>query len=160
MSSLADFEKLYREFYPQVYAYLLKLTGDPALAEEVTQETFFKVLKKIDSYRGDCGFNIWACGIAKNTYFSYLKKHRRLTALPEELADDGDPFEERIGDKELSKQVRSALRELAEPYREVFRQRVFGELSFREIAAKHRRTESWARVTFHRAKSMIRELIV
>jgi RNA polymerase sigma-70 factor (ECF subfamily) len=157
--SLADFEELYRDFYPEVCAYLVKLTHDPALSEELTQETFFKVFKNIDSYRGDCRFSVWACGIAKNAYRSYLKKHRRLTEFPEELADEGPSIEERLSDKELSLKVHALLHELNEPYREVFWQRVFGELSFAEIAKLHQKTESWARVTFHRAKKMIKEMI-
>jgi RNA polymerase sigma-70 factor (ECF subfamily) len=154
-----DFEKLYRDFYPQVNAYLLKLTGDAPLAEELTQETFFKVFKKLGAYRGDCKFSVWACSIAKNTYFSYLKKHRRLTFIPDGLADESPTPDERLADKELCGKVRSALETLGEPYRGVFGERVFGELPFSEIAKKHGRTESWARVTYHRAKNMIKESI-
>ena len=157
--SLKEFEDLYVQFYPQVYAYLVKLTGDPDLAEELTQETFFKVFRKIDDYRGDCKFNIWACRIAKNCYYSYLKKRRRLTEFPEDIPDDGASFEERLSDRELSLKVHAVLHELQEPYREVFWQRVFAELSFAEIAKLHNRTESWARVTYHRAKNMIKEMI-
>ena len=160
VSSLADFEKLYRDFYPRVYAYLLKLTGDPSLSEELTQETIFKVFRKVGSYRGDCKFSVWACGIAKNAYFSYLKKHRRLEPLPDALPDDGPTIDERLSDRAASQKVRAVLAGLPEPYQEVFRQRVFDELSFKEIAMRHGRTESWARVTYHRAKNMIKELIV
>ncbi|MBQ7060705.1 MAG: sigma-70 family RNA polymerase sigma factor [Clostridia bacterium] len=156
---MADFEKLYREFYPQVYAYLVKLTGNHSLAEELTQETFFRVFRSIDSYRGDCRFGVWACGIAKNAYYSYLKKNRRLTGFPAEIADEGPSFDDRIADRELSKKVIAALDGIAEPYRGVFRQRVFEELPFAAIAQRAGKTESWARVTFHRAKNMIRELI-
>ena len=159
MERLADFEKLYRDFYPEVYSYLLKLTSDPSLSEELTQETFFKVFKKIGSFRGDCKFSVWACGIAKNTYYSYLKKHRRLTEFPEELADESPSVEDRLADKETSMKIHAVLHELDEPYREVFWQRVFGELSFAQIASLHQKTESWARVTFHRAKNMIKERI-
>ena len=156
---MGDFEKLYREFYPQVYAYLMKLTGDPDLSEELTQDTFFKIFRKIDEYRGDCSFNVWACRIAKNVYYSYLKKRRRLAELPDEnVPDDLSPsFEERLRDKELSKRIHEVLHTLPEPYREVFWMRVFGELPFSEIARVHGRTESWARVTFHRAKMRIQE---
>lgn len=160
MSRLADFEKLYREFFPQVYAYLLKLGCGPTLAEELTQETFFKVLRKLDSFRGDCKFSVWACGIAKNTYRSYLKKHGRLTELDEGLASPGPGMEERLADRELSAKVHEALHTLPEPYREVFWQRVFGELPFAQIARLHGKTESWARVTYHRAKTMIKERIL
>ena len=54
-----DFEGVYKTYFPQVYRYLLKLCSDEALAEEITQDTFFKVLKNIDSYRGECKFSVW-----------------------------------------------------------------------------------------------------
>lgn len=153
-----DFERLYSEFYPQVYAYLLKLTGDAHLSEELTQDTFFKIFRKIDDYRADCSFNVWACRIAKNTYYSYLKKRKKLTSLPEtDIPDEGLSIEERLNDKELASRIHSVLHTLPEPYREVFWMRVFGELPFDEIARLHGRTESWARVTFHRAKLKIQE---
>ena len=155
-----DFEELYREFYPQVYAYLLKLSGDEAVAEELTQDTFFKIFKKIGEFRGDCKFSVWACRIAKNGYYSYLKKQKRLGELPAEMSsDEENDFEKRFADRELSIKVHEALHGIPEPYREVFWMRVFGELSFAEIARLHGKTESWARVTFHRAKLKVREAI-
>lgn len=154
-----DFEELYREFYPQVYAYLLKLSGDEAVAEELTQDTFFKIFKKIGEFRGDCKFSVWACRIAKNGYCSYLKKQRRIGELPAELPGEDGDFEARFADRELSIKVHEALHRVPEPYREVFWMRVFGELSFEEIAKLHGKSESWARVTFHRAKIKVREII-
>lgn len=49
------------------------------------------------------------------------------------------------------------LHGLSEPYREVFWMRTFGELSFKEIGKIHGKTESWARVTYHRARLMLKE---
>ena len=153
-----DFERLYSEFYPQVFAYLLKLTGDHQLAEELTQDTFFKIFRKIDDYRGDCSFNVFACRIAKNNYYSYLKKRRKQAPPPSaEIPDEGPSIEDRLDDKQLASKIHAVLHTLPEPYREVFWMRVFGELPFEEIARLHGRTESWARVTFHRAKLKIQE---
>ena len=49
-----DFERIYAEYYDQVYGYCLRLTHDPHMAEEVTQESFFKALKAIGSFHGEC----------------------------------------------------------------------------------------------------------
>lgn len=73
---MQEFEDLYKVYYPQVYQYILKLCQDEMLAEEITQETFFKVLKSADSFRGQCKFSVWLCQIAKNTFYSYLLKLR------------------------------------------------------------------------------------
>ena len=76
-----DFERIYAEYYDQVYGYCLRLTHDPHMAEEVTQESFFKALKAIGSFHGECRLQVWLCQIAKNTYFSLLKKQKRSAPL-------------------------------------------------------------------------------
>ena len=67
-----DFERIYAEYYDQVYGYCLRLTHDPHMAEEVTQESFFKALKAIGSFHGECRLQVWLCQIAKNTYLSLI----------------------------------------------------------------------------------------
>lgn len=59
--------------------------------------------------------------------------------------------------KETVFEIHKILHELEEPYKEVFSLRIFGELSFKQIGELFGKTESWARVTFHRAKVKIRE---
>ncbi|GJM80359.1 hypothetical protein HMSSN139_28550 [Paenibacillus sp. HMSSN-139] len=75
-----------------------------------------------------------------------------------EQADGGMNFEQRFVDKTEALYLHKLLHGLDEPYKEVFTLRVFGELSFDHIAQIFGRTESWARVTFHRAKLQIRAL--
>lgn len=153
---MTSFDQVYAEYFHTVYSYALRLTRDPALAEEVTQETFFKALKSIDRFRGDCQLRVWLCQIAKNTYFSLLEKHRRTKALPEDAPDPFD-MESRFADKEQALAIHRVLHTLEEPYREVFWLRALGELPFAQIAALFGKTESWARVTYHRAKLKIKE---
>ena len=62
-----------------------------------------------------------------------------------------------FSDKETAFQVHKVLHRLAEPYKEVFSLRVFGELSFSDISDLFGKSESWARVTYYRAKKMIVE---
>ena len=154
---MPDFEEIYEKYYSQIYAYVVKLCQDEGTAEEITQETFFKVLKKINTYRGECKLSVWICQIAKNTYYSYEKKQNRLTDfLPEELAGQ-DSVEQAVIDKDMALQIHKILHTLNEPYKEVFWMRTFGELSFAEIGKVHDKTEAWARVTYHRAKMKIME---
>ena len=151
-----DLEKLYNDYFSVVYKYILSVSHDPLTAEEITQETFFKALKKIDSFRGDCSIRVWLCQIAKNTYFDYMKKQSRLTELTEanELEDYYEFDFLASFDKKLAHRI---LHNMKEPYKEVFSLRVFGELSFSEIAELFGKSASWARVTFHRARMMIKE---
>ena len=68
-----DFETIYKKYFSVVYGYILSISGDPLTAEEITQDTFFKALKKIDDFRGESTLKVWLCQIAKNTYFNYVK---------------------------------------------------------------------------------------
>lgn len=137
-----------------------RLSGNEHLAEEITSETFFKAIKSIESFRGECDMRIWLCQIAKNTYYSYIKKRDKTLSVAEtELQDvvDTDAFiAEQIIAKEEVQQIRKILHELPDPYKEVFMWRVFGELSFKAIGDLYNKTDNWACVTYHRARKMIK----
>lgn len=156
---MQEFEELYKAYYPQVYKYILKLCQDELLAEEITQETFYKVLKNADSFKGQCKFSVWMCQIAKNTFYSYLKKNKRLADFPiETLAtEDEDNLENLVADRDMALRIHEFLHDMEEPYREVFWMRTFGELTFAEIGKIHKKSDSWARLTYHRAKMKIKE---
>ena len=101
-----EFEGIYRTYFKAVYLYVLRLSGDEHIAEEITSEAFFKAIRSVDGFRGECEIRVWLCQIAKNTYYSYLKKHKRVQSIEE-----------------------AELQEMADPYRAVFRWRVLAELS-------------------------------
>lgn len=151
-----EFEALYREYFDPVYHYALGLTRDVHAAEELTQETFFKAMLSIDSFRGECRVQTWLCSIAKNKFLSQQrqKKTEPLDELPE-TQDPGEGPESRVLRKDESMRLHRLLHALPEPYKEVFSLRVFGQLSFREIGELFGKTENWACVTFHRAKAKI-----
>lgn len=156
-----DFEDVYRKQFPGVYRYLLALCGDPGLAEELSQETFFRAVQKSGSFRGDCKLSVWLCQIGKNCWYDHLRqKKRRDAALPEGPPDGtADPPESGFLERETAQQLHRRLHALPEPYREVFSLRVFAELSFSQIGELFGRSEGWARVTYHRAKLKIREAL-
>lgn len=153
---MTEFEEVYRLYFRDVYRYCLALTRDEQVAEEVTQETFFKALKAIDKFDGKCRLYVWLCQIAKNTYLSMLQKKRTGEELPGELSS-GESLEEKLLTKESAFEIHRILHALEEPYKEVFSLRTFGELPFRQIGALFGKTESWARVTYHRARLKIKE---
>lgn len=146
---------MYDLYFTDVYKYVLSLCRNAHVAEEVTQETFFKALKGIGSFKGQCRLYVWLCQIARNTYFSYSGKEKRTQAEIEVAS--GESLEERLMDKETAFTIHKLLHRLEEPYKEVFSLRVFGELSFQQIGELFGKTESWARVTYHRAKLKIKE---
>ena len=159
---MVDIERVYEEHFITVYRYVLSLSRNPHIAEEVTQETFFKALKSAGSFRGDCSLSVWLCQIAKNTYLSHLEKTKRADGLKEKLkggAHASDGPEPALVNKETSKRIHRVLHDMDEPYKEVFSLRTFGELSFSDIAELFGKSENWARVTYFRAKAKIKEAL-
>lgn len=167
-----DFEEMYRIYFRDVYLFILAMSSDPHIAEEITQETFYKALKNIGSFEGTCSVKTWLCQIGKNTYLTSLKKQRRFAredieaysgrpdACTSDEASEGQASAESIYlKKNEALSIYKILHHLDEPYKEVFTLRTLGDLSFKEIGEIFGRKEGWARVTHHRAKLKIQELI-
>lgn len=154
---MQDFERVYSEYFDAVFQYVLSLCRDEHWAEEITQETFFKALKNIKSFRGECTLNVWLCQIAKNTFYTMAKRRQRQTDYPLENVSSEENLEQQLLNQDTAFQIHTVLHDLEEPYKEVFWMRTFGELSFRDIGRLWGKTESWARVTYHRAKLKLKE---
>ena len=156
-----NIEELYRTYFDIVYRYIRSISQDGSLAEEVTQETFFKALEKIDQFRGDCDVRVWLCQIAKNTLYDHLKKQKKQLLGDEKLekieSAGGELLEEKLAQRSQAMEIHKVLHGLSEPYKEVFSLRTFGELKFSEIGMLFGKSENWARVTYYRARVKIRE---
>lgn len=151
---------VYQEHAEQVYAFLLRLCGDAHLAEDLTQDTFLKAMEKIDTFDCKCKLTTWLCQIAKNTYYDYLRKHKKYSdaeVVLEQLSGDGLTPEDTIVSKETAKEIRMLIHQLPEPYKEVFLLRFYADLSFREIGQMFGKSEVWGRVTYLRGKDMLIE---
>ena len=155
---MADFEKLFEDNRGFIFKFLLKLCGNQALSEELTQETFYRAYINIASLKNEKKASVWLCSIAKNTYFAWYNEERKFEPL-ECAGEVESPFdtEELLENKELAKEALKILHSLEEPYKEVFMLSVFAGLSLKEISALFGKSESWARVTFYRAKLKISE---
>lgn len=155
------FEELYKTYFHDIFLYSKSLCKNDNLAEELTQETFFKALKSIDKFKGDCDVRVWLCQIAKYTFYDYCRKNklRDFEEFPEDTVDTGVFIENALEDEGTAELIHQILHDMKEPYKEVFTLRVFGELSFKQIAKLFGKTENWAAVTFHRAKLKIIDTI-
>lgn len=153
---MADFEKLFCGNRDTVYRCLLGMCRDTSLAEELTQETFFRAYMNLSSLRDEEKAAAWLCRIARNTYFAWYREQKHLVPLEERSGDVPDVAEDLVT-HELSGQALRALHALEEPYREVFLLAVYGQVPLREISALYGRSESWARVTFYRARQKLME---
>lgn len=150
------FKKIYDEYGPPVYRFLLALSGDEAFAEELLQETFYQALIYIDRFEGRCSIYAWLCQIGKNIWSKESKRRARIRALDEVLSEQASSsLEEDYIDKDEYVRTRLAVHHLKEPYKGVLLLHVYGGLKLKEIASLYNKTESWARVTFYRAKEQI-----
>lgn len=150
---------MYRTYFMKVYSYVMNIVKNSSEAEEITQNTFIKAMTTKASYRGKSGEYTWLCAIAKNLCNDFFRSKGRTAELSEigENLADYSCIEDDFVARESSFVIHKILHDLEEPYKEVFELRVFGELSFAEIAEIFSKTESWARVSFHRARLKIKE---
>lgn len=154
-----DFERIYRMYFKDVFLYLRALSADTDTAEEITQETFVKALRSIDTFDGSKDIRAWLFTITRNTYYTYCRRQARYAdeELSENEPDIWPDFTEQFADEERALQIHRFLHGMDEPYKEVFSLRVFGELPFEKIGAIFGKSSGWARVTFYRAKKQIIE---
>lgn len=155
---MQDMEQIYKQYFETVYKYLFCLTHSNDIAEELTQETFYRAVKKIDTYRGECKMSAWLCQIAKNLWYDYCRKNKK-TINENEITEIPtiNTTEEQIILKEEKILLYQKMQKLDKQTREVIYLRITGELSFKEIGMILGKTESWARVTFYRGKNQLKE---
>ncbi len=141
----------------QIYSYVITIVKDQNLAEEITQNTFFKAMTAKHTYEGKASELTWLCSIAKNLAMDECRKNSKYAELDEEMLEQPDNMTKAVEDKDTALRIHLVLHELEEPYKEVFQLRVFGELPFAQIGMIFGKTENWARVTYHRARLKIKE---
>ena len=128
-----DIDSVYRLYFRDVFLFLQGLTHNEALAEELTQETFFKALDG-------------------------LKRIAPLEDAETAPADTPD-IAQLLVDQDAAFTVHQCLHTLDEPYKEVFSLRVFGELPFERIGLIFGHNAAWARVTYYRAKTQLQKML-
>jgi len=158
--TLDEIERAYTLHAQDVYKYLLSLSHNEDLAEELTQETFFRAMRTIGNYDGSCKLSVWLCQIAKHLWYQWLDKRTRQKQVEftEEIQGSESPEIETILHSEKTA-LYKAVHSLPEPMRELVHMRLTGEFSFAEIGEILGKNENWARTTFYRAKQKITEKV-
>lgn len=163
-----DIESVYTQYFKDVFLYVRSLSADAGTAEEIAQETFMRALKSLDSFDGSRDIRAWLFTIAKNTYYTFCRREHIYadpelaegyteSRLPENETDMRRDVIEQLADEERSFLIHRFLHDMKEPYKEVFSLRVFGELPYEKIGQLFGKSSGWARVSYYRAKQMIRE---
>ena len=141
-----EFEFIYHENYLILYKFLLKIGCPPQDIDDVIQDTFVKAILNIEQFKNESKLSVWLCQIAKNTWYSYLKKNKNIVTIDEnQLKDDHSYFINFVD-------------YIEEPYKSVFTLKEIMGYSYQEIASKYKKSESWARVTYYRARMKYQKL--
>lgn len=152
---MGNLTEIYEENFELVFKYLMTLCRDTNIAEELTQETFYKAIYSIDRFNGTCKISVWLCQIAKHTYYQYVDKQVKQPELAE--LQNGPSIEQLLVAQEDKIELYRHIHRQKEPYREILHLRLLGGLSFQEIGSVLGKNENWARVTFYRAKVKLQE---
>ena len=138
-------EDVYKDYFSVVYKYLYSLSHNENIAEELTQETFYRAVKNINKYKGKCKMSTWLCQIAKNLWYSELKKNKRNSNIDiNSLIESSNLLEEYINKEEKISMFKE-ISKLDDKTKEVIHLRING-MTFKEIGEILDKNENWAKI--------------
>lgn len=154
--------ELYALYGGRIRRYLLRLSGSHEVADDLTQETFARLLPAIVTYRGQAAVSTWLYGIARNVYREHvrrqIKEKRLVRRPPEDLPGYADSPEERLLRQEERATVQATLDLLSETDREILILKEYEAMGYLEIASLLGQSVNWARVTHFRAKQRFQQI--
>lgn len=151
-------EKLYKEVHPKIFAFFYARTQNRQHAEDLTQEVFYCAIKNFHTFSGKSTIETWLFSIAKNRLSNFYRRKKYREQLLEKISKqqrhETSP-EQHFLNKERTNTLVDAIQKLDDVQREIATLRIFGELSFKEIADLVNKSENHTRIIFHRAKLKI-----
>ncbi len=155
-----DIGKIYNENFIIVYKFLICLTHNKEIAEDLTQETFCKAIENIDKFRGNCKMSVWLCEIAKNLWFNELKKRKKIIFTDLDTIEIYNQYsiDEEVENKKEIEKLNKKISMLDKEVQKVVYLKLYGNMTFKEIGTILGKSEVWARVNFYRAKQKIKEV--
>lgn len=157
---MQNIENIYKQYSNLIFKYLLCLSHNTEIAEDLMQETFLCAVNNINKFKGTCKISSWLCQIAKHLWYKELKKIKKYNLVPiDEIVEnlkDTENMDENIENNERKKELYSKIQMLKEETCQVMTLRIIGELSFKQIGDILGKNENWARVTYYRGKEQIR----
>jgi RNA polymerase sigma-70 factor (ECF subfamily) len=134
--NLFSFEVIVKRYQNQIYLHALRITNDQDLAEDITQETFIRVLEKLGSFKLNKPFLPWVYKIATNLTYDILRKEKKITPLNYEIEDGRVPVLDKIIIKEEKKELKKVFKNLPKKYKLPLFGFYFKGLSYRVLAEK------------------------
>ena len=158
-----DIEEIYKEYSKMVYCYLFCLCHNEFIAEELTQETFFRAVKTIGKFRNECKIQVWLCQIAKNLWYKETQRTKKIVSISmnEEIGEieSKSNIEDEFIEKEEEADLYKQIEKLKSPRKELMYLRLKLGLPFKDLGQILGKSETWARVEFYRWKQKIKEEI-
>lgn len=157
---MIDFDVIYRLYFQDIFYFLLSLSKNKQVAEDLTSQTFFKALR--NSKKLDDGKNLKAYlfSIAKNLFIDYVRSNKLLDYLENiDSMDLSQSVEQILIKNENISEVQRAIIQLDEPAQTIVRLRNYEEYSFDQIGAYFSKSSNWARVNYFRAKDKLRKIL-
>lgn len=156
---MQNIEEIYVKYFEIVKKYLFCLTRNNDIAEELTQETFYKAVKNINSFKGECKISSWLCQIAKNLWYNELKKNKKKVEYNRQLYSEitaNDEIENIVILNDETQILLDKIKKLDNNSRNIIILRIMGDMTFKEIANVLGISENCARVTFYRGKEKLK----
>ncbi|HBB29186.1 MAG TPA: RNA polymerase subunit sigma-24 [Clostridiales bacterium] len=153
-------EKLYMQYKKDIYIYLMSLTHNPLLSEDLLSETFLGAIKSLPAFKGNSDIKTWLFSIARYKWFEYLRKEKKDVSF-DDLAMLY--ITEGVDDKIVEKKAVSRIIELLDceekRSKDIVLMRING-YSYYDIALKYQISEGSARVIDFRTKRRIKEILI
>jgi RNA polymerase sigma factor, sigma-70 family len=160
------FHLLISKYHPFVYKFLVKLTGNEQVAEDLTQDTFIKLIKSIDKFdiNGKAQFSTYIITIAKNTFIDYFRKEKKFincTSIDESynIQDMSLNVEEIVADKLFGQNVMANLEDLSEEQKIAIKLKYIEGLTLKEIGEKLNIEPQTVKSRIHNGIVRLRKLI-
>lgn len=136
--------KIYEEYRHDVFIYLVSLTNDASLSEDLVSETFLSAIKSIYRFKGESSIKTWLFSIARNKWYEYLREKKSTISLNDlaykYIVSECNLEEEAIH-KDISKKILYLLDKEPKRTKDIVLMRVEG-YSYLEISQKHEISES------------------
>ena len=153
---MEDVEKLYELYSLDIYKFILSLSKDTYIAEDVMQSTFLSAIKSLDTFKGNSSVKTWLIGIAKNEYYTYRRKNPLNNSL-EDVGANNFIYKEEYNHNYNT--VINEISKLDETNKEIAILRLINDLTFKEIGVITGKSENYCRVSFFRIKKKLGEVL-
>ncbi len=146
-------------YYNGAYQYLRGLCANEELARKLAMDTFLRASIFINNYHGEVNIKAWLSSIIKKQYMLHLRKLNSFSGdkLQKYLNEEKANFCKMFQDKDFADRLYPILKNLPDPFREVYMLRVFGDMNFNQIGNVEQKSVHWACTVYYRAWLMIQD---